>query len=67
MTTWNNRVVRFVDVIEVKRKSSMKLRRCITTRTTSLMHTVGHASALKLWSLCAKWLPDCTRHSITPC
>jgi hypothetical protein len=54
MSTWNNRVVRFVDVI-VKPRSSMKLRRCFTTRTTSLMHTVGHALALKVWSLCVKF------------
>jgi hypothetical protein len=30
------------------------------------MHTVGHALALKVWSLCVKWLPDCMRHLINP-
>jgi hypothetical protein len=68
MTTWNNRVVnRLWTLIEGETEEFYEIKEVFYDENDKPWRTVGHALALKLWSLCVKWLPDCMRHLITPC
>jgi hypothetical protein len=65
---WNHRVVRFVDVIEGETEEFYEIKEVHYDENDKPYAYGGPAAlALKLWSLCVKWLPDCMRHLITPC